>query len=561
MLDVPPGSAITLDGVTRVTPSSMSAAAASSTPMMADSSAPFQRGLWIISNIFTASTDDFHLLVVRSGLNKDNTTNSGDCRTLPVGFVLMPSETSAAADLGYEWIVARRYDPRTEEISNEAVDELTLKNLVMAMEEGGELKKFVIPYDQFMGSTSTSNDISGKNSLPSWDARTSLINAHFLQRCHGATHANKIVPSSESDAKESSATVNRNDVDIDGTSISYPPIPCIDKSVNARLLTQHSGTRIYLSKLSPEKRTWLLLGGNSTESMSPGEYVWKDILGRYYGRENDGTNIDTSENDFLADIELSFLLFLFLECHASLEHWRDAISMCSLSTADASTNIVIQHPQFFHKLISILYYQLSCIETDFFQEVEYSAGENNFMVEALRQLCHACENVGKRKRDGDSIVESLKSASQKLRQLFHDRFGLDVFLTKTTDDNDMETDALWATTGEDYEGCPGGTDTNELYENQEEDDGDEEDGPVMIPFDQIEASIARSSVESSQASKRCDDFASHRKEYPLLYAAMSSGEDEVMACARILDDHQDVSLVREAAAYLEEVEAHRGMSF
>ena len=43
----------------------------------------------------------------------------------------------------------------------------------------------------------------------------------------------------------------------------------------------------------------------------------------------------------------------------------------------------------------------------------------------------------------------------------------------------------------------------------------------------------------------------------VLYAAMTEGEDEVMACARILDLRQDVSLVREAAAYLEQVEAHK----
>ena len=44
-----------------------------------------------------------------------------------------------------------------------------------------------------------------------------------------------------------------------------------------------------------------------------------------------------------------------------------------------------------------------------------------------------------------------------------------------------------------------------------------------------------------------------------MYAAMTPGEDEVMACARILDEAKDVSLDREAAEYLEEVEAKRGV--
>jgi len=48
-----------------------------------------------------------------------------------------------------------------------------------------------------------------------------------------------------------------------------------------------------------------------------------------------------------------------------------------------------------------------------------------------------------------------------------------------------------------------------------------------------------------------------RLSYPLLYAARAPQEDLVMCCARILDDRNDVSLVREAASYLENFEAHR----
>ena len=51
--------------------------------------------------------------------------------------------------------------------------------------------------------------------------------------------------------------------------------------------------------------------------------------------------------------------------------------------------------------------------------------------------------------------------------------------------------------------------------------------------------------------------AKHRTSYPLLFAAMAPQEDVVMCAARCLDEQRDVSLVREAAAYLEEVEAHR----
>ncbi|KAL7533037.1 hypothetical protein ACHAXR_005001 [Thalassiosira sp. AJA248-18] len=538
---------------------------------MLGASAPFQHGLWVISNI-CSSSDDFHLLVVRSGMNKDPKTGGGDyCRTLPVGFVLGAPKTvtPSASEFGYAWIFARRYDPHTEEISNEPVDELTMKNIVMAMDKGGELGKFVITYDQFMGSASNNNDICGNNNcLPSWDARTSMINAHFLQRRHCISHGDKIIPSSDTDisgdATQNNSTATSKNSENDGVSISYPPIPCIDQTINARRLAQHSGTRIYLSKLSPEKRTQLLFGGDSaTESMNAGEYVWNDVLCRYYDRDVDGS-ISKSGNKFLADVELSFLLFLFLECHSSLEHWRDAISMCSLSTADETNNIVTQHPQFFQKLLSVLYHQLSCIETEFFREVEYSSGENNFMVEALRKLCNACENVGKRKRGVDTVMESLKSLSLKLRHLAHDRFGLGLTLRPSNDDDDdMEIEPLYAIVGEDGEDSHERTGANELYDNLADDDDDEEDGPVMIPYNEIEESIARSSVQSSQAAKRHDHGKeqNHSKEYPLLYAAKTANEDDVMACSRILDEAKDVSLVREAAAYLEEVEACRGGSF
>ena len=45
--------------------------------------------------------------------------------------------------------------------------------------------------------------------------------------------------------------------------------------------------------------------------------------------------------------------------------------------------------------------------------------------------------------------------------------------------------------------------------------------------------------------------------YPLLVASIMPQEDILMTCARALDDARDVSLVREAAAYLEEVEQQK----
>jgi len=258
-------------------------------------------------------------------------------------------------------------------------------------------------------------------------------------------------------------------------------------------------------------------------------------------------------------------------------------------SGNGARGIVHRRSRFFRKLLCVLRYQLSCIETDFFREVEYSSGEGNFLIAALRRMCDACERrvnvdvsaASKRKRDvddDDGVIDGLTSASRGLRRLVRDRFGLDLSQTKDDrgvddddDDDDMETDALWSTTGDDYgddEPDGAGHDNRKLADDGDDDDEDddsedEEDGPVIIPYDQIEASIARSALQSSQTLKRRGDWEqrqSHRDEYPLLYAAMSPGEDEVMACARILDEAKDVSLVREAATYLEEVEVHHGGS-
>ena len=547
------------------------------------------------------------------------------------------------------WTFARRYDVRIEEMSDEAVDGLTLGNVLRAAEAGGELFGSVIPHRRFMGAdaavsppSASPNDYYAVGNTeggsivptPSWDVRTSYIGADFLRSRHGMSHGSKLLPSSASEGASSAGAVDSAAAAAEGggASASYPPIPCVDRDVRARDLARHAGTRAYLSGLPPPERTRLLLLGAASSAAAedgyddgdavcrnPGEYVLEDVLRRYHVRADGavgggtgdgvggGTGGDDSsrgEDHFLADVELSFLLLLHLECHASLEYWRDAVSMCSLATtatvggatkkaaaadggtttrARNSSGIVVRRSRFFRKLLSVLRNQLSCIETEFFREVEYSSGENNFLVGALRRLCDACESCVvddvKRKRGDDGAIEGLRTASRELRRLVRDRFGLDLSSptgddVNVNDDDDMETDALWSTTGDDYgDDDPDGTgmracNNRELPGDGDdiEGDDDDDDGPVMIPYDQIEASIARSALQSSQSSKLLGGglggqrHSQHCEEYPLLYAAMSPGEDEVMACARILDEAVDVSLVREAAAYLEEVEVHRGES-
>jgi hypothetical protein len=85
-------------------------------------------------------------------------------------------------------------------------------------------------------------------------------------------------------------------------------------------------------------------------------------------------------------------------------------------------------------------------------------------------------------------------------------------------------------------------------------DDDDEDEPLVVATDVYQASLQRIAAFPSTEYSLHEDI---RKKYPLLAAAMTPTEDIVMACARVLDMANDVSLVREAAHYLEHVEGKR----
>jgi A1 cistron-splicing factor AAR2 len=147
----------------------------------------------------------------------------------------------------------------------------------------------------------------------------------------------------------------------------------------------------------------------------------------------------------------------------------------------------------------------------------------------------------------------IKEASVKLQKLANSRFHVQLLPSPKPDlsdcDIDMTTDAYATECGD-----------NTLDDDDEEEMNDE-DGPVIVPSDEVEASISRSSLNAQYSQKYSGQMRKeneqHRQEYPLLFAAITPHEDVVMACARILEAGNDVSLVREAAAYLEEVEAYR----
>ena len=102
----------------------------------------------------------------------------------------------------------------------------------------------------------------------------------------------------------------------------------------------------------------------------------------------------------------------------------------------------------------------------------------------------------------------------------------------------------------------------------DDNDDDDDDLPVIVSSEEIELSLLRSQEHvnelkryyhspQSTATMEHHDRERLRQHYPLLLAAMDSSsgkEDILMTCARVLYDAVDVSVVREAAAYLEDIE-------
>mmetsp|Transcript_24267 Transcript_24267/g.56573 ORF Transcript_24267/g.56573 Transcript_24267/m.56573 type:complete len:93 (+) Transcript_24267:221-499(+) len=92
-----------------------------------------------------------------------------------------------------------------------------------------------------------------------------------------------------------------------------------------------------------------------------------------------------------------------------------------------------------------------------------------------------------------------------------------------------------------------------MPESNEMEEDDDEDGPVVVSSQELERF-----QQAPPSSPNDVSYPEHvRAQYPILFASQLPHEDIVMTCARALDLKVDVSVVREAAAYLENVEAKR----
>jgi hypothetical protein len=414
---------------------------------------------------------------------------------ITAGFLISLKESEA---------LVRTYDPYTEEISSIPVDEVTTSNLLSEIGLNRMGPQRIVPYDQLVPSSKAD----------AWRDLTGFV-SHQLLRKRGILAGAKIIPGAygydESDVnKPQTNKAEPPAQEVDGESVTYPRIPVMDSSQSARTHSRHLGTKHFMAGLTPSERTSFFLNEH------PSTRVMEHVLNSYY---------DDKWKDMLGDIQLSYVLFLNLHCFSSLEHWRDLVAMLSAVEFEG----VSARVELYSNFLSVISSQINTMERDFFDDVEMSG--DNFLVPSMHRLISTLSRI-----DDEDLTFSLTQLVTLLKDRFPNSFS---DLESAGDDTEKE-----------------GKDPM----NVDSDDDDDEDGPVVVSNEDVEASFARSSEISQQMATPVTDPAypeSVRQQYPLLFAAVMPHEDVLMTCARALDNASDVSLVREAAAFLEQVEIQK----
>lgn len=217
------------------------------------------------------SNGRFHLVTLRH-------TNTG----ITQGFMVMSDSNSDG------FLMLHRYSPLTEEVpATQIQDELTRGNFQKQLAFLGQQQ--MVAYDR----------MHTEEERKEWFELTKYISIALLHK-RGIQHASKVVPGAYTVDEDF-----KSDVDTaDGTPIQYPPIPCVGHgSLSAH---RHQGTKLYLSKLAPKERTVLLT------SDDPGGEILNELI---------RNNFDNKWEYILGDLQMSFVIFLHLQCFASFQHW------------------------------------------------------------------------------------------------------------------------------------------------------------------------------------------------------------------------------------------------
>jgi hypothetical protein len=483
------------------------------------------------AQIPTANDSLFHIVTIRGGNVKANTDRAVPATsTTTVGFILIPKGMENS-------VVARRYEHQTEEVSSNPVDEVTINNLIDQLRNNQIEPQRMLSY----------SDIVSTKNEEFWYDLTNFITASFLKTFRKLQHGNKIVPGAyESgddindvmDTHQNNTTSERG---IDGIPVLYPPIPVFAKDMHATNVSsglkavplhRHLGTRRFFQALSPSVRTSLCFTADRANCTT---MALDCVINTTYKQRWEY---------LLGDVQLSFVLFLHLHCYTSYTYWRDAITM--ISTVDVIG--MKQHINMYCALFNTLSKQVQSIDEDegVFADIDLS-DDDYFLLPSLHQLLSTANNVGV-DTNLDFFTTSFLRLKSAVKMKFSSRFCEIDVLTPVNNFAVRNTD---------------------LVHTESEYEYNRDDLPVVVSVEEIEESLTRSQnymnelrpysqVTSETSTVDKIDREVLRESYPLLLAAMDSSsgrEDIMMTCARVLYDAVDVSLVREAAAYLEDVEA------
>eukprot|EP00934_Nitzschia_sp_Nitz4_P004292 Nitzschia sp. Nitz4//scaffold388_size11999//10383//11945//NITZ4_009006-RA/size11999-augustus-gene-0.2-mRNA-1//-1//CDS//3329549986//4282//frame0 len=423
---------------------------------------------------FTANFDQdaFHLVSIRAQPQAH----------LSVGFLVTSSSQS----------LFRQYDPQTEEMSSQPLDDLSQQNLMQQIQSNQMAPSRLLPYHAIVPSTQAKQ----------WSSQTHWIQKSGILTMRNLVHGDKIVPGSLEESQSSSAIAPPSSVD--GKSVPYPPIPVVDVSVS-RFSKRHLGTKQYLSSLAPSKRTKLFVCDDLAATLLG------DLLSQYYQNQWQAV---------LGDLQLAYTLFLHLQCLASLEHWKDLVAMLCRVGAKG----MAQHVPLYKGFLQLLPSQLMTMDKGFLEDVD-EAGDN-FLIPSLQTFCQNLSKLSN-KHVGFS-EEDVASLQHTLTRCFP---SMMIVVRESNDDDDDDDD-----------------------QNDVEDD----DGPVMVSSIDVQAAWDRAPPVPTTSTGVHDALpASVLQTFPILVAAILPHEDILMTCARALDEKKDVSLVRQAACYLEEIEKYK----
>lgn len=439
--------------------------------------------------------EGFHLVTIRAAAIStwpDKMGEVGNPSAINVGFLLFTSKLS---------ISIRQFNPKTEEVSALPVDALTAENLISQIRRNQIRPDQIVSYEHAIPS----------NRIQAWETLTNYITESFI-RYKGFVPGEKVIPGVFDEDLDDGETDDTQPAlstpTVDGQSIRYPSIPVLILSDAARF-TQHKGTKSFCAGLSSSERT------NLFTSKDPALGALDHILqSRYHGRIN----------DLLGDIQFSFVLFLHIHCYAAFCHWRDLLAMVSAVKAVYAAQ---EYCPLYEKLLVVVLSQLCRMDADLCDEMEFAG--DGFFRETLYRLASIFARVFNQRSSNQLDV-----FCQHLAHMFPKNTGSPPD-TEESNHNDI------------------GSDSNSFIESGESDNDDPDDGPMIVTFDDVNASLMRSEhlpTKMQYPEEIC-------KSYPLLIAAMSPDEDIVMTCARALDCASDVSLVREAAAYLQTRESRK----